>query len=70
MGVAYGWCGPLALVNDGKADLQQALRNHEQAGRTGAITIFVPSGELDAEARARVAVGAPVALRFFHKLER
>ena len=40
MGVAYGWCGPLALVNDCKADLQQALRNHEQADRTGAITIF------------------------------
>ena len=31
---------PLAIVNDFEADLQQALRNHEQAGRTGAIKIF------------------------------
>ena len=40
MCVAYGWSYPLALVNDFKADLQQALRNHEQAGRAGAIKIF------------------------------
>jgi hypothetical protein len=40
MCVAYGWSDPLALVNDFKADLQQALRNHEQAGRAGAIKIF------------------------------
>jgi hypothetical protein len=31
---------PLAIVNNFEADLQQASRNHEQAGRTGAITIF------------------------------
>jgi|SRR5450755_665235 Phosphotransferase enzyme family len=37
---AYGWNDPIALVNDFEADLQQALRNHEQAGRTGAIRIF------------------------------
>jgi hypothetical protein len=37
---AYGWDDPLALVNDFEADLQQALRNHEQAGRAGAIKIF------------------------------
>jgi len=30
-----------------KADLQQALRNHEQAGRAGAIKIFAPAGGLD-----------------------
>src|SRR5579862_6524354 len=40
MCVAYGWDDPTALVNDFEADLQQALRNHEQAGRTGAIKIF------------------------------
>ena len=50
MCVAYGWSDPLALVNDFKADLQQALRNHEQAGRAGAIKIFAPSGGLDAKA--------------------
>ena len=37
---AYGWDDPIALINDFEADLQQALRNHEQAGRTGAIKIF------------------------------
>jgi len=37
---AYGWDDPLALVNDFEADLQQALRNHEQAGQAGAIKIF------------------------------
>lgn len=37
---AYGWDDPIALVNDFEADLQQALRNHEQAGRTGAIKVF------------------------------
>jgi hypothetical protein len=37
---AYGWDDPLALVNDFEANLQQALRNHEQAGRAGAIKIF------------------------------
>lgn len=40
MCVAYGWDDPLALINDFEADLQQALRNHELAGRTGAIKIF------------------------------
>lgn len=40
MCVAYGWDNPLALINDFEADLQQALRNHEQAGRAGAIKIF------------------------------
>ncbi|GCE29278.1 hypothetical protein KDA_47620 [Dictyobacter alpinus] len=40
MCVAYGWNDPLAIVNDFEADVQQALRNHEQAGRTGAIKIF------------------------------
>ncbi len=40
MCVAYGWDDPLALINDFEADLQQALRNHEQAGRAGAIKIF------------------------------
>ena len=40
MCAAYGWDNPLALINDFEADLQQALRNHEQAGRTGAIKIF------------------------------
>jgi hypothetical protein len=40
MCAAYGWDDPIAIVNDFEADLQQALRNHEQAGRTGAIKIF------------------------------
>lgn len=40
MCVAYDWNDPLALVNDFEADVQQALRNHEQAGRAGAIKIF------------------------------
>jgi hypothetical protein len=40
MCAAYGWDDPLALINDFEADLQQALRNHEQAGRAGAIKIF------------------------------
>jgi hypothetical protein len=40
MCVAYGWNDPIALLNDFEADLQQALRNHEQAGRAGAIKIF------------------------------
>jgi hypothetical protein len=40
MCAAYGWNDPIALVNDFEADLQQALRNHEQAGRVGAIKIF------------------------------
>lgn len=37
---AYGWNDPLALVDDFEADVQQALRNHTQAGRAGAIKIF------------------------------
>lgn len=37
---AYGWDDPIAIVNDFEADVQQALRNHEQAGRIGAIKIF------------------------------
>ncbi|MEO8954126.1 MAG: phosphotransferase [Ktedonobacteraceae bacterium] len=40
MCAAYGWDDPLGIINDFEADLQQALRNHEQAGRTGAIRIF------------------------------
>ena len=40
MCAAYGWDDPIALVNDFEADLQQALRNHEQADRTGAIKVF------------------------------
>ena len=40
MCTAYGWDDPVALINDFEADLQQALRNHEQAGRVGAIKIF------------------------------
>ena len=40
MCAAYGWDDPIALINDFEADLQQALRNHEQAGRVGAIKIF------------------------------
>ena len=40
MCVAYGWDDPIALVNDFETDLQQALRNHEQAGRAGAIKVF------------------------------
>ena len=40
MCAAYDWDDPIALVNDFEADLQQALRNHEKAGRAGAIKIF------------------------------
>ena len=40
MCAAYGWHDPIAIINDFEADLQQALRNHEQAGRRGAIQIF------------------------------
>jgi Ser/Thr protein kinase RdoA (MazF antagonist) len=40
MCAAYRWDDPLAIVNDFEADLLQALRNHERAGRTGAIKIF------------------------------
>lgn len=40
MCAAYGWDDPIAIVNDFEADLQQALHNHEQAGRAGAIKIF------------------------------
>jgi hypothetical protein len=40
MGAAYGWDDPIALVNDFEADLQQALRNHEQAGRACAVKVF------------------------------
>ena len=40
MCAAYGWDNPIALINDFEADLQQALRNHQQAGRTGAIKVF------------------------------
>ena len=36
----YGWDDPIAIVNDIEADVQQALRNHEQAGRAGAIKVF------------------------------
>jgi hypothetical protein len=40
MCAAYGWDDPIAIVNDFEADLQQALRNHEQAGRKGAVKVF------------------------------
>lgn len=40
MCAAYGWDDPIALVNDFEADLRQALRNHEQAERMGAIKVF------------------------------
>ena len=40
MCAAYGWDDLIAIVNDFEADLQQALHNHEQAGRTGAIKVF------------------------------
>lgn len=40
MCAAYGWDDPLAILNDFETDLQQALRNHKQAGRAGAIKIF------------------------------
>jgi hypothetical protein len=40
MCAACGWNNPIALVNDFEADLQQALRNHEQAGRRGAVKVF------------------------------
>ncbi len=40
MCAAYGWDDTVAIVNDIEADLQQALRNHERAGRTEAIKIF------------------------------
>ncbi len=40
MCTAYGWDDPLAIINDFEADVQQALRNHVQAGRTGALKIF------------------------------
>jgi hypothetical protein len=40
MCAVYGWDDPIAIVNDFEADLQQALRNHEQAGRAGALKIF------------------------------
>jgi thiamine kinase-like enzyme len=40
MYTAYGWGDPIAIVNDFEADLQQALGNHEQAGRTGAVKVF------------------------------
>lgn len=40
MCAAYEWDDPIAIVNDFEADLQQALRNHKQAGRTGAIKVF------------------------------
>ncbi len=40
MCAAYGWDDPIAIVNDFEADLQQALRNHEQAGRAGAVKVF------------------------------
>jgi len=40
MCAAYGWDDPIAIVNDFEADLQQALRNHAQAGRVGAVKVF------------------------------
>jgi len=40
MCAAYGWDDPIAIVNDFETDVQQALRNHEQAGRKGAVKVF------------------------------
>jgi hypothetical protein len=40
MCTTYGWDDPIAIVNDIEADVRQALRNHEQAGRAGAIKVF------------------------------
>ncbi len=40
MCTAYGWDDTIAIVNDIEADLRQALRNHEQAGRAGAVKVF------------------------------
>ena len=40
MCAAYGWDDPIAIVNDFEADLQQAFRNHEEAGRIGAVKVF------------------------------
>ena len=40
MCTVYGWDDPIALIDDFEADLQQALRNHEQAGRAAAIKTF------------------------------
>lgn len=40
MCTTYGWDDTIAIVNDIEADLQQALRNHEQAGRAGAVKVF------------------------------
>ncbi len=40
MCTTYGWDDPIAIVNDIEADLQQALRNHQQAGRAGAVKVF------------------------------
>ncbi|HEY0754521.1 MAG TPA: phosphotransferase [Ktedonobacteraceae bacterium] len=40
MSTAYGWDDPIAIVNDFEADVQQALRNHQQAGRVEAVRIF------------------------------
>jgi hypothetical protein len=40
MCAAYGWDDLIAIVNDFETNLQQALRNHEQAGCTGAIKVF------------------------------
>src|SRR5690349_18274961 len=40
MCAAYGWDDPIAIVNDFEADLQQALRNHQQAGRIKAVRVF------------------------------
>lgn len=40
MCAAYGWDDPIAIVDDFEADLQQALRNHQQAGRVGAVKVF------------------------------
>ena len=40
MCTTYGWGDAIAIVDDFEADLQQALRNHIQANRTGAIKVF------------------------------
>jgi hypothetical protein len=40
MCTTYGWEDSIAIVNDIEADIQQALRNHEEAGRKGGVRVF------------------------------
>jgi hypothetical protein len=69
MCAAYGWNDPLAIVNDFEADVQQALRNHEQAGRAGIIKIFAQEVDWMRQRAQELRLALALALRFFHKLE-